>query len=289
MVGAPFVLCRTDHARGRHRYRLPVLVTRDLVSRLEAVEAVTAARLVRALAETVAVPPVPAAEPFGAGVLVATGASRYVNRAVGLGLDELGDEDVGRLVAWFSERGLPAAVQLSSWAPPATVAALGAAGFVPASCRSVLVVDPVAVPVGVPDPALVVVPVTDDATARAAADVMAGGAAEHRTASDEFMAADRVSEGTTQLLALLDGEPVGCGSLTVVGRTGWVGAAATVERARRRGVQAELLRHRARLALAAGCDLVGVTATTGSASARNLQRLGFELVHEQWVVQRPVG
>lgn len=53
-----------------------------------------------------------------------------------------------------------------------------------------------------------------------------------RTTSDEFMAADRQATGTTQLLAFLDGQPAGCGSLSVVGaagaRTGWLGAAATV-------------------------------------------------------------
>ena len=46
------------------------------------------------------------------------------------------------LRAWSGLAGLPAAVQLSSWAPEATVTALSAAGFVPAWSRSVLATDP---------------------------------------------------------------------------------------------------------------------------------------------------
>jgi GNAT superfamily N-acetyltransferase len=261
-----------------------VLVTRGLVERLEHVEAETVSRLVEALRE-LATDPVPQSRPFGSGVLAATGAQRYVNRAVGVGLDELDDGAVADLVAWFRERGVPPAVQLSSWAPTVTVAALAGAGFVPAWCRSVLAVDPVAVPVPATDPALEVVVVHDDAQARAAVDVMTAEQAD-RTTGEEFMRADRACEGTTQLLARLDGTPVGCGSLTLVGRTGWLGAAATIPAARRRGVQTALLHARLTLARRAGCDLVGVTASVGSQSARNLQRLGFGLVQDQWVVQQ---
>lgn len=258
--------------------------TRELVERLELVEADTVSRLVSAL-RTFATDPVPESRPFGSGVLVATGPQRYVNRAVGVGLDALDADAVAELVSWFGGRGLPGAVQLSSWAPAVTVTSLGEAGFVPAFCRSVLAVDPVAVPVAADDPAVEVLVVHDDAQAAAAAGVMTAEHVDGRTVGEEFMRADRLCEGTTQLLALLDGRPVGCGSLTLVGRTGWLGAAATVPAARRRGVQTALLHARLRLALEAGCDLVGVTASVGSQSARNLQRLGFGLVQDQWVVR----
>jgi GNAT superfamily N-acetyltransferase len=262
-----------------------VRVTRELVERLELVEAETVSRLVGAM-RTFATDPVPESRPFLSGVLATTGPQRYVNRAVGVGLDALDPDAVTELVGWFGERGLPGAVQLSSWAPAVTVSSLGDAGFVPAFCRSVLAVDPVAVPVGADDPAIEVVVVRDDAQAAAASAVMTAELGDGRGVGEEFMRADRACEGTTQLLALLDGRPVGCGSLTLVGRSGWLGAAATVAAARRRGVQTALLHARLRLALEAGCDLVGVTASVGSQSARNLQRLGFGLVQDQWVVQQ---
>lgn len=55
---------------------------------------------------------------------------------------------------------------------------------------------------------------------------------------------------------------------------------------RRHGIQTALIRHRIQLAIEAGCDLVGATASVGSASSRVLTRCGFTLVQEQWIVQR---
>lgn len=281
-----------------------MLVDRALVERLEQAETAGVAALVDALVATGCTGPVPTATPLGRGLLVVTGAARYVNRAVGVSLDDLGAAEVDAVVRHYAAAGLPAAVQLSSWAPDRTVAALGAAGFVPAWCRSVLAVDPRRAVVGEgaagadaaldrSGPVQVVAVGDDPVRAAQAADVMAAdalAAGTDRGPGDEFMAADRVSAGTTQLLALLDGRPVGCGSLTVVrtddGPAGWLGAAATVPAARRRGVQTALVGHRLRLAARAGCDLVGVTASVGTTSARVLQRCGLSLVQEQWVVER---
>ncbi|WP_380167830.1 GNAT family N-acetyltransferase [Jannaschia sp. R86511] len=269
----------------------------ETVARLEAAETATVQALVDALVAGGSTDPVPTAVPLAGGLMVVTGGGRYVNRAVGVTLAELRAEDVSTVVRHYADAGLPAAVQLSSWAPAATVSALGAAGFVPVWCRSVLVADAAVVTAPrspAPNPGVEVVAVGDDAArAVGAADVMAAealGRGAGRTASDEFMAADRRANGTTQLLALLDGEPVGCGSLSVVAaggyRTGWLGAAATVPQARGNGVQTALVRHRLRLAAEAGCDLVGATTSVGSTSTRVLGRCGFVLVQEQWVVQR---
>lgn len=271
----------------------------DGIRRLEEAEAASVLALVDALVEAGCADPVPTARPFGNGLLVVSGARRYVNRGIGVTLDELTPEDVNAVVRHFADAGLPAAVQLSSWAPALTVASLGAAGFVPAWCRSMLALDPRVA--AVTDRAhhsdgrrIQMIEVGDDANLAAyAADVLTAEASvtdTDRTASDEFMAADRRADGTTQLLALIDGQPVGCGSLSVLGaadtRTGWLGAAATIPSARGRGVQTALVRHRLQLAADAGCDLVGATATVGSTSSRVLVRGGFSLVQQQWVVQR---
>ncbi len=271
-----------------------IVVDRPLVERLEQVEAVTDARLVEGLVVAGCRDPVPTASPFGRGLLVVTGVGRYVNRAVGTTLDVLSAADVADVVRHYADAGLPAAVQLSSWAPEETAAALGSAGFVPAWCRSVMAVDPRGEPAPATGSPVEVLTVGEDhVLAGQAADVMVAefvAAGGDRVTSDEFMAADRTATGTTQLVAVLDGRPVGCGSLTVVqtgaGRTGWLGAAATVPAERRRGVQTALVRHRLRLAAEAGCDLVGVTASVGSTSARVLRRCGFALVQDQWVVRR---
>ena len=74
-------------------------------------------------------------------------------------------------------------------------------------------------------------------------------------------------------------EPVAVGGLHVAGRTGWVGAAATVPHARRQGAQSALLALRLRLAAQQGAARVCVKAEPGSGSARTLERLGFRISH----------
>lgn len=271
----------------------------DVIRRLEQAETATVLVLVDALIATGCTEPVPTAVPLGLGSLVVTGARRYVNRAVGVTLEELSADDVRAVVRHYVDAGLPAAVQLSSWAPATTVSVLAEAGFVPAWSRSVLAADVRASVATVssgplPNPGIEIVEVgVDAARAAAAADVMAEellSTGADRTTSDEFMTADFAAGATTQLLALLDGQPVGCGSLTVVGtaaeRTGWLGAAATIPSARGRGVQTALVHHRLRLAVEAGCHIVGATASVGSTSSRVLARCGLSLVQEQWVVRR---
>jgi GNAT superfamily N-acetyltransferase len=54
---------------------------------------------------------------------------------------------------------------------------------------------------------------------------------------------------------------------------------ATLTRFRGRGVQQALIAHRMRLARARGCDLAVACVIPGSASHRNYERLGFELVY----------
>ena len=129
------------HPRGCASPSVPVTHSNS-VGRLEKTEAANVLALVNALSERGCADPVPTAVPFGSGLLVVSGARRYVNRAVGVTLDELGPDDVTTIVRHYTDAGLPPAVQLSSWAPPSTVAALGAAGFVPAWCRSMRAVDP---------------------------------------------------------------------------------------------------------------------------------------------------
>lgn len=175
------------------------MIDSSLIGRLERVEAATVLALVEALVETGCTDPVLTALPFGGGLVVVTGARRYVNRALGVTLAELSGDDVTALVRHYTDVSLPAEVQLSSWAPTSTVAALGSAGFVPVSCRSMFAIDP-----GAPLPTnrdvrpdncpIKVEPVGDDAyRAALAANVMAAEALESgadRTTSDEFMAAD---------------------------------------------------------------------------------------------------
>jgi GNAT superfamily N-acetyltransferase len=70
--------------------------------------------------------------------------------------------------------------------------------------------------------------------------------------------------------------PIGCASSTVRDGIATLGGMSTIPAARRRGVQAALVRHRLARAATLGCELAAATAAVGSASERNLVRLGFE-------------
>jgi MOSC domain-containing protein YiiM/GNAT superfamily N-acetyltransferase len=91
------------------------------------------------------------------------------------------------------------------------------------------------------------------------------------------------TRGVHVLVAEEGGVAVGAGTLHTHKRVGLLRAGMVVPSARGRGVQRALICARARLAEELGCDLVTSQAEPGSASERNLQRMGFERV---WV--RPV-
>lgn len=83
--------------------------------------------------------------------------------------------------------------------------------------------------------------------------------------------------------AALDDEVVGGAILFVSGRTATLGGGATLPEARGRGCQGALLRRRLADASAAGCNVVVSRCRPGSASHRNLRRVGLEDVYTKRV------
>ena len=74
-------------------------------------------------------------------------------------------------------------------------------------------------------------------------------------------------------------QPAGTGELHVRDGIGWLTADTTLPQFRRRGVQGAIQRARLELARDAGCDLALTEALPGSASQRNMERLGFRIVY----------
>jgi GNAT superfamily N-acetyltransferase len=85
---------------------------------------------------------------------------------------------------------------------------------------------------------------------------------------------------------MLDGRPVGTGSLTPIRTVAWLGGASTLPEARGRGAQHALLVDRLHRAQRMGCTLAAVTAVPDGVSARNLLRVGFQLLYTQAVMTR---
>ena len=75
------------------------------------------------------------------------------------------------------------------------------------------------------------------------------------------------------------GECVGGGALAICGGLAMLFADSTVSRFRRQGLHRELIAARLNEAVAGGCDLAAASTAPGSASQRNYERMGFQVVY----------
>jgi MOSC domain-containing protein YiiM/GNAT superfamily N-acetyltransferase len=87
--------------------------------------------------------------------------------------------------------------------------------------------------------------------------------------------------GHHHLIAEQAGEPIGVAGVFTRRRVGLLATTAVVPESRGRGIQRALIAARARLAVERRCTVVTASALVGSPSARNLQAMGFEPIHEQ--------
>src|SRR3990170_7217751 len=124
-----------------YRYGAGVLVDADLMSVLQRTSAgftVDVAAAFRALD-----PDDPSkSAPLGSGAMVSWGADRFVNRAIGASLDDLGDAELDELEAFYDAAGVLPSIEVVSWATPVFVARLVARRFAPIRFNDLLVIDP---------------------------------------------------------------------------------------------------------------------------------------------------
>ena len=228
-----------------------------------------------------------AVEPFGDGFMLALGPGRYINRTLGAGLGDLTPADLDRMERFYRDHGATPAIEVTSWTPRPVVEALGERGYRAVWFRNVFVraPDPAGLPVA---SAAIDIRRVDDELLADWLDTLAIGneltSAESRAISDEFARARLTVADSDSFLAFVGGRPAACGSLERRDGIGWVGGAATQPWCRGRGTQTALLVHRIGLAASLGCELVAATALPDGTSARNLMRLGFQLVYTQLVM-----
>ncbi len=222
------------------------------------------------------------------GVAAAMGPGRYVNRAVGAIFgDSSPVELLDGLESFYADAGLPPSLEVSPWASTELVAGLRERGYAVDWFRNVYAHGLRGLP---PEVRMQIEDVGDDLepqwTAILGAQFPIGS--EARRTSDEFCAAVHRVPGAQNLVAMIDGKPVGTGSLTPVRTVAWFGGASTLPEARGRGAQHALLVDRLHRAKRMGCTLAAVTAVPDGVSARNLLRVGFQLLYTQAVMTRSV-
>lgn len=267
----------------------------SLVRRLESSAVATTLSLVDAMRANDPSSPAVGVPMFG-GALIVTGPGRYVNRAMGITLDERTPTDIDTLVQFYRDHELPAALEVASWSPPTTLAELARRGFRMGWFRAMFALSPhgpmgralvAAAPSSDSDVRIVAVDdISQDVWMQTYATGFGVLGDDARVISDEFARSSRGCRDTHIFLATIDGQVAGCGALQTADGIGWVGGAATLPQFRRRGVQAALLGHRVELAEALGCDLVAATALPYGQSARNLVHLGFQHIQTQVVLEQ---
>jgi GNAT superfamily N-acetyltransferase len=225
----------------------------------------------------------------GSGALVAWGPGRYVNRAIGVSLNDLGDGDLDELESFFESRGVPPSIEVCSWASPDLIARLAERRFVPVRFNDLLVADPsrdsgTSTSVGVRR--------VDDASLPAWRDAFVAGFSttpDEERLNRELVGVMPLVPGAVHVVAEVDGSVAGCGTIAPQGSVGWISGGATLPAFRRRGVQAALLDERLAHARHVGCEVAAATAVSGSASSRNMQRLGFTVAATILIMTRSSG
>ena len=208
-----------------------------------------------------------------------------------MSLDDVVVDRLDELDEFFAAAGVPAAAEVSSWAPTSFAAALAERGYRPAWFGEMFVAATPLIASGQGGDGSIVVQPVDVELIPTWQSVFASAfeyvEAADRAVSDRHTTAVFATPGAHQYLALVDGAVAGCGTVYLDGDIAWLGGAATVPGQRSRGVQRTLLACRAAVAAAAGCANLAVTALPSGGSARNIRQLGFTPAHTRLIMSRP--
>lgn len=232
--------------------------------------------------------------PVAGGIAVYVGQAGTINCALGLGMTgPVGGGDIDAIVEFFESRGCIPSVDVCPMADPFLLVCLASRGFQPIAFENVLV-RPLSAEDTFPKPApdVTVRRCTDEDSARVWGDVTAlSFTAPRRPTAEERRLADGLvgRRGAVLLLGEVDGQAAGTGQLTMADGIAMLNADGTLPEFRRRGVQQALQAERLRIAAEAGCTLATIEAAPGSASQRNMERIGFRVAYTRVSFEKRSG
>ncbi|MEN6429350.1 MAG: GNAT family N-acetyltransferase [Coriobacteriales bacterium] len=260
----------------------PLFADAELASRLEGFAARENERLVAA-ARTIDPDSSATSMRIAGGSAVFVGGDGAMNHAAGLGFSgPVRPSDIDDIEAFYSSRGLAARVSVCPLADPSVWLELSRRGYQLTGFENVLVlVLAEETAPGACDDHVTIREAGPDMLPSWAESVAAGFAAPAEPTEQERAVATLAAHepGALLYLAYVDGKPVGTGELTIDGEIGWLSADTTLPPFRGRGIQSAMQRRRIALARAAGCELAVTESSPGSASQRNMERLGFRVVY----------
>jgi GNAT superfamily N-acetyltransferase len=262
---------------------MDLLITRDLVFRLEAAEAAYHEAKLRALEADDGNSRGVEIARLGRSLLLSIQRMRHnpsLNRAMGFSTEDR--EHLDDVLRWLRDRAdrfwfdvAPALID------DAVLGALAGAGLCPAFLLNVVYTMPGATeghgPVDV-----TVQEIGIEERARDFATVLVEGFGVPQEALEGTERSAQIEYAAPEwrvYLASVDGHPAAMATLYVDGDTASIDAMATVPRYRRRGCQAALLQRCIADAARAGCDLLVSQTRPSSTSERNMARAGFQIAY----------
>jgi GNAT superfamily N-acetyltransferase len=224
------------------------------------------------------------------GCAVFAGADSPLTQAVGMGLNgPVTEGDLASLESFFHSRGAPVAIDLCPLADPGFVDELNARGYRLAEFGNVLV-KPLAGGEIVMTPRVRrAIPEECDFWSH----TVGRGFFERSELTTDEMDVGRaifaMPGAACYVASTASGEPAGGGALAIHSGLATLFADSTIPAFRRQGLHREAISARLNEAIAQGCDLAMASTQPGSASQRNYERLGFQVVYTKATLRWPVG
>ena len=251
-----------------------------LARRLEAAEAANARGCT-------AVHPEAAVLEVAGGCAVFAGADSPLTNAVGIGLNgRVSEAELDALEAFFRCRGAHVAIDLCPLADSGLVEALGRRGYCGTEFNNVLVKRLSGVEIAFTPRVRRALPDEADLWSYTAG----RGFFEQSNVTAEEMDVGRAIFAMPGVMCYLasveNGEPAGGAASAIYSALATLFADSTVTAFRRLGLHRELIAARLNEALAQGCDLATASTQPGTASQRNYERMGFEVVYTKVTLVR---
>ncbi len=255
----------------------------SLARRLERAEANSNARFVEARSELFPESGARWIEVAGAYAMF-DGVSSPLTQTFGLGMfDKVTSAEMETLETFFQKHKAPVFHEVSPLAGPALFPLLNERGYQPIEFTSVMF-RPIrrGDHVAAARNEKIQVRLAGDGERELWAQTAAKGWNEFGELADFMHEAGQIiakQENALSFLAMLEGQPIAAGVMSICDGIALLAGASTIPEARKQGAQLALLDGRLSYAAEQGCDIAMMCALPGSASQRNAERHGFRIAY----------
>jgi hypothetical protein len=229
-----------------------------------------------------------AAEAFGGGYGVFTGARSPLTQALGLGMNgPVPEEELVRLEEFFFRRGSIVRLEFCPLAHSTLLHLLGKRGYRIEECTNMLVRPVKMGTTQLPSGVGVSVQRCQSNEAELWARTVAEGFSESLSESREnleVLISLVERRNTASVLAWVDGSPAGGGALGIHDNIGVMYGTSTLPRFRRKGVQSEIIRSLISFAEQAECEILYSFTLPGSISQHNLEKQDFRVGYTRFLM-----